>query len=412
MLHWVRSGSWVCVLVAAGTWAAAGASAQVTTFAPSATVSAGMDDNVLWAPLGAPDTVWTVTPGFAARRESTRGTWSANYSFDTQRYQTHQELTTALARQTAHGEGKMLLSSQSTLTVSGGFDSSTTPFDLNTVTGLTTSGRVDVWRRYVGSEYTHAFGPASSVDIVYQLSGDFVSGGDTITTNSVDATFLHQFSGRHALLLKAVARDYRFSGLQASLPTESYGGLLGWKEKITPLTTLTIAAGPRRDSTSTSLRPEIQAALDRTVGAAVKVTAAYTQTSTTAVGVTGLISLKRFFATGEMHLPGDLDTTLQGGTFFDAFGGQQTTAFRAAAEVAKHFKGAVTVAISYSSDVQRGLIGLPGIVVLPPVGPDSGVVVVPTAPGQTVIRRNVVLLRLTIAPDLRPRRPPTTEGAK
>jgi len=183
MRQWLRYGLCVSVLAVAGPWRATNASAQVLTFAPSATVSAGMDDNVLWLPAGAPDTVWRVTPGFTARRESARATWTANYSFDTERYQNHPELTTALARQTAKGEGKMQVSSQSTLSVNAGFDTSTTPFDLNTVTGLTTSGRVDVWRRYARADLAHDFGPASNVDIVYILSGDFVSGGDTIRTH-------------------------------------------------------------------------------------------------------------------------------------------------------------------------------------------------------------------------------------
>ena len=408
MRQWLRYGFCACVLSAVGTWVAASAGAQVLTFAPSATLSAGMDDNVLWSPAGAPDTVWRVTPGFAATRESSRATWSANYSFDTERYDKHPELTTALARQTAKASGKMQVSAHTTLSVTGGFDTSTTPFDLNTITGLTTSGRVNVWRRYAGSELSHDFSPASNVDVTYQLSGDFVSGGDTILTHSIDATFLHEISGRHAWLVKGIYRDYHFSGIAAQLPEQSYGGLIGWREKITPLTTLTVAAGPRRDGTSSTLHPEIQAALDRHLGA-VKLDATYAQTSTTAVGVPGLVSLKRVFGSVGLHLPGDLDATLGGGTYLNKFEGQQTTAVGASAEIAKRVKGGVVIAVSYSSDVQKGLIGLPGVVVLP-TGPDGSIGVVPVAPGQTVIRRNVVLLRLTFSPDIRPRRPPTGES--
>jgi hypothetical protein len=405
MRLWVRYGIYACVMIAAGTWAASKANAQVLTFAPSATITAGMDDNVLWLPAGAPDTVWRVTPGFTASRESSRATWSANYSFDTERYQKHPELTTALARQTAKGEGKMQLSSQTTLSVNGGFDSSTTPFDLNTITGLTTSGRVDVWRRYVGADLAHDFGPASNVVLVYLLSGDFVSGGDTILTHSIDATFVHQITGRHAWLVKGIYRDYHFTGIDTQPATQSYGGLFGWKEKITPLTTLTVAAGPRRDTPSMTLHPEIQASLDRHVGA-VKLAINYGQTSTTAIGVNGLVSLKRFFGSVELHLPGELDATLNGGTYLNAFEGQKTTAVGAGAEIARRVKGGVVIAVSYSTDVQKGLIGLQGLAVLPP-GPDGSVSVVTTNPGQAVIRRNVVLLRLTFAPDIRPRRPPT-----
>ena len=407
--HGVRHGFCACVLVAAGTWRAASAGAQVLTFAPSATITVGMDDNVLWSPAGAPDTMWRVTPGFAARRESSRATWSANYSFDTERYQKHPELTTALARQTARGDGKMQLAEHTTLSVLGGFDTSTTPFDLNTITGLTTSGRVDVWRRYVGSELTHDFSPASNVDLLYQLNGDFVKGGDTVVTHAVDATFLHELSGRHAWLVKGIYRDYRFTGTTTQPSTQSYGGLIGWREKITPLTTLTVAAGPRRDLPSTSLHPEIQASLDRHLGA-VKLSATYGQTATTAVGVPGLVSLKRFFGSVDLHLPGDLDASLNGGTYLNSFQGQNTTAVGAAAEIAKRVSGGIIIAVSYSSDIQKGLIGIPGVTVLPPTGLDGAVDVVTTAPGQTVIRRNVVLLRLTFAPDIRPRRPPASQG--
>lgn len=407
MRQWLRYGFCACVLAAAGTWAA-GASAQVLTFAPSATISAGMDDNVLWSQAGAPDTVWRITPGFGVGRESARATWTANYSFDTERYNRHPELTTALARQTARGDGKIQLSPQTTLSINGGFDSSTTPFDLNTITGLTTSGRVDVWRRYVGSEVSHDFSPASNGDVIYQLSGDFVSGGETVVSQSIDGTFLHQISGRHAWLVKGIYRDYHFGGIQTELPARSYGGLIGWREKITPLTTVTVAAGPRRDTSSASLHPEIQATLDRHVGA-VKLAASYGQTATTAVGVPGLISLKRMFGSVELHLPGDLDASLGGGSYLNAFEGQKTTAFGATAEIAKRVKGGVVLAVSYSSNVQKGLIGLPGVAVLPPAAPDGSLTVVPIAPGQTVIRRNVVLLQLTFAPDIRPRRPPAGE---
>jgi len=409
MGQWKRYGLCAFVIAAAGTWQAAGAGAQVLTFAPSATISAGMDDNVLWLPAGAPDTVWRVTPGFTARRESARATWSANYSFDTERYQNHPELTTALARQTARGDGRMQVSEHTTLSVLGGFDSSTTPFDLNTITGLTTSGRVNVWRRYVGSELTHEVSPASNVDLVYQLSGDYVSGGDTVLTHAIDATFLHQITGRHAWLVKGLYRDYHFTGLDGQPPTQSFGGLFGWKVKITPLTTLTVAAGPRRDLPSTGFHPEIQASLDRHVGA-VKVSANYSQTATTAIGVPGLVSLKRLFGSTDLHLPGDLDASLNGGAYLNSFQGQKTTAVGAGAEIAKRVKGGIVIAVSYSSDIQKGLIGLPGVAILPPTGTAGGIDVVATAPGQTVIRRNVVLLRLTIAPDIRPRRPPAGEG--
>jgi hypothetical protein len=111
-------------------------------------------------------------------------------------------------------------------------------------------------------------------------------------------------------------------------------------------------------------------------------------------------------------LPGRIDTTLQGGFYRNQFGGVTVDVYRAMADVTKYLATGVGISISYSTDMQHGLLGtelLPGLA--PPLinlRPDLAPV-----PTMGWVRRNLILFRVLIVPELgRSTKPPEREGGQ
>ena len=375
---------------------------QGTTFVPSMSVGAGYDDNVFWSPTPVSDQIWRVTPGFGVDQESPRVSWMSLYHFDAERYRTNAALTTPMARQTGSSDLHFMESAATTLVAMGGYDSTSTPGDLNLTTALAIP-RSSASRWYGDASLTHETGPRTALDVAYHVSRDSASIGEDVTTQGVDFGVTRKVASRNAATFSVLGRHFTFDGIDGTRSDlSSIATVFGWTNRITPHTSWTLRAGPRLEGGSAHLE---LAAVVRHQGTGSDVSVEYDSTQTTALGLTGPVDERRAIATVAYHLPARMDATLQGGVYSSQFAGLTARVYRAAATVTKHLSDSVLLSLDYALDVQKGLLGVPQEVILPS---DTAVAPVSFASSASV-QRNLILMRVMIAPTIRRRpEPPKT----
>jgi hypothetical protein len=272
------------------------------------------------------------------------------------------------------------------------------PLELNASTGLGLGlGRPDAWRWYASPEVRHGFTPATAIDAIYQLSREGLTTGESVTTNAVEVTLSHQVSSRDQFRVKGISRQFFFANHDAVM---SHGALVGLKQRLTPLMTWSVDAGPR--FTSGSIEPEIEVSLVRR-GIATDLLVSYDRTQTTAVGVVGLVDVQRALATIDHRLPNEMSATLQGGAYSNAVGVSDVKVYRASLSLSKYLGRNVSVSMGYGLDFQFGFLGI-----VPPIATtfaELGPLVGPlTLQNNGWLHRNVVLFRVVISPQARLRR--------
>jgi hypothetical protein len=402
----------IALLFAAAALAFAGqASAQALRLAPSLIIAAGYDDNVFWAPNGESDVVLRVTPGLSFERKGPRAKLVGTYNFDAEHYRNFSTMTNAFVRQSASGTGQFLKSTATTFILGGGYDTTTRPAELNVDTGLG-AGILSGHRWFGHTELKHSYGPKTTVDFGYDFGSDVLSLGEQVQTHGVTFLATRQANQRDELRLKFEGQRFLFHGSEAfDGPDEIMSGvaMVGWTSHLTPLTSLTFSAGPR--VSNGNVRPEIEAIISRLSGPN-EFSLSYARTQATALGLRGLIDVDRVLGTNTYRLPGRIDTTLQGGVYRNQSRGATVNVYRAMADVTKYLATGVGISISYSSDMQHGLLGtelLPGLA--PPLinlRPDLAPV-----PTMGWVRRNLILFRVLIVPELgRSTKPPEREGGQ
>ena len=389
------------------------ASAQALRLAPSLIIAAGYDDNVFWAPNGQSDVVLRVTPGLSFKREGPRAKLTATYNFDAEHYRNFSTMTNAFVRQSGSGTAQLIKSLATTFILGGGYDTTTRPAELNVDTGLG-AGILSGHRWYGHSEIKHSYGSKTTVDLGYDFVSDVLSLGEKVQTHGASFLATRQANQRDELRLKFEGQRFLFNGTPDDTfvgPDEIMSGvaMVGWLSHLTPLTSLSFSAGPR--VSNGDVRPEIEATLTRLSGPN-EFSLSYARTQATALGLRGLIDVDRVLGTNSYRLPGRIDTTLQGGFYRNQSKGATVNVYRAMVDVTKYLATGVGISMSYSSDMQHGLLGtelLPGLA--PPLidlRPD-----LPREPTMGWVRRNLILFRVLIVPELgRSTKPPEREGGQ
>src|SRR5438094_6616362 len=104
---------------------------------PSLSVGEVYDDNLFFSPSSRRQSDWftRVSPGIRAGYQSTPLTLMGSYTFDSEFYNRHQELTTAQMRQQGSIELKSRPSPSLSLSTIGNYFQTRTPFELNALTG-------------------------------------------------------------------------------------------------------------------------------------------------------------------------------------------------------------------------------------------------------------------------------------
>jgi hypothetical protein len=372
--------------------------------APSAGAGIVYDDNVFSTPKdeATTDTILRVTPGFAASRETPRTSWFGSYSFDAERYTDHTDLTTPFARQAGVMRAKITSSPDTSVTLNGTYDNTITPAELNLTTGLQT-GRRRAWAWTAGPEFSETVTARTRISFDYTASASFLEAGlflpegQQLVSHAADLTIAHDLTPRDEIRVRPFLRDFEFNDA-GDVP--AYGLVMGWTHKITPLSRISIEAGPRLTVPArwADVKPEVDAILDRRTGAS-ELSLEYVRTLTTAVGFSGVIDTQRVAASAGYHEPRATDFTATAAVYSNSYLDSTTRVYQATVDLTRRMIGVFWFSASYSFDFQRGRLGL--IVLSDSSSPLGGLSLTPVAPDEP-ISRNVLMVRLLIAPEIRP----------
>ncbi|HET9361525.1 MAG TPA: hypothetical protein VFO58_17355 [Vicinamibacterales bacterium] len=371
------------VVVAVGLLAATNAGAQetTTTLAPAISVSTAHDDNVFSTPQGVTDIVTTIQPSLESQLRSPTVNLQSLVSFDMQQSARHTLPTTLAARRHAMFDGRVRTSPSVLLGLTGLYDRTETASDLSLNAGLLLPlqpAQILQTTPSVAFRVT----PVLTITGHYDWTHQALIGSPASDLHIADLGVARQSSSRTTWSAGYIERRF----VDDVAVFRSHASVLGWARELRAGTKLSLQAGPRITS-SRVVTPEVRAAFIRqTPGTHVLVD--YWRGDTMVLGIHGPVEVQRGTTslTWTAHRRLNLGTTL--GVFRSAALDAPATTLYHAALVSTWRHEPYLITVSYSTDLQRGSIALGG------------------SAGEQV-RRNVLLVRLTVAPRLsRAFRPP------
>jgi hypothetical protein len=257
---------------------------------PSLSVGEVYDDNLFFSATNRQSDFFTrVSPGIVAGYQSTPFTVLGGYTFDSEFYNEHQELSTFQMRQRASLDIKSRPTESLTLSAAGGYFKTRTPFELNTLTGVAVR-RVRADRLSFEPSATYRFDPYTSVTADYLYSKDRMDGAVTIDSHIGRFDLDRRIASSDTLGAGYIGRRFEFGGVGS---ITSHAATLGWKHDFTPQTKLTIRAGPRFTEGSLDRQPEALASIQHRVEHG-ELSLTYSNTQTTVIGQSGAAIAESF----------------------------------------------------------------------------------------------------------------------
>lgn len=269
---------------------------------PSISFAVLTDSNVLWTPgEGQSDVIQRTTPRL--RTGYRRALWevAGGYTFDTDQFQRAPALSRPIARQLVDGNfgytGRV-----ATFSATSSYLTTNTPTEINNETALFIA-RAPAARTAVGTALTYQLRPLTRATGEFQfedsrlLQPDMTAGQvRAATTRNLRLGIEQRVSGVDALLVAYQERWYAFAGAPDAtglLPSVSRTTTIGWVRDVSPLTQMSIQAGPRISNG----RPRLEFAFDarrRLRSGSLSVGAARTEQG--ALGQAGAIEISRLAA--------------------------------------------------------------------------------------------------------------------
>lgn len=377
------------------------------TVTPSVTITSGYDENPIWR-AGAPtDFVVEIAPALEARRESERLDLFGSYRLGAERFGRYPALTSPAASQRARAGARALLGPATALDVAGGFETTLAPTAFNVETGLPLDpGRA--WHGDASVRLAHDFNTRTGIDAAGELITQWLADGGSLRTHAVDAGVRRELSPRDTLELRYEGARHRLEARGGAGITRimTHAWLVGWARRLTPATTLRLAAGPRLDDGA--LRPQVEWSIDRTapVGWLAGLSAA--RTHAPALGVSELVVLDRVLGHLRFRSADRVETGLRGGLLRNEIGDVSVRIYRLTADIAVPVGTMVSLVIAGGLQWQE--IGARGST-LGPVGTVDRAAQIARFGADDRLRRSTVSFSLVIAgPDLR--RPAEDETAR
>ena len=183
--------------------------------APSLSVAEVYDDNVFFTTSPRThDFLTRISPDLKAGYQSVPLTVAGGYTFDSETYSRHSELTSIQIRQRGLLEVKVMPDPVLTLSVSGAYFQTKTPTEFNLTTGLA-ARRVLAERYTANPGFTYRFDPLTTVKGDYTFSKDLLAGGVTIDSHIENLTLDYRLSPRDTVGPGYVGRQFAFAGFPA-----------------------------------------------------------------------------------------------------------------------------------------------------------------------------------------------------
>src|SRR5437867_3723346 len=344
---------------------------------PSLSVGEIYDDNLFFSSTQrAKDFFTRVSPVLQAGYQSTPLTLLGGYTFDSEFYSKHSELTTAQMRQRGLIELKATPDQALTLSVSGAYYQTKTPQELNLTTGLAT-GRVLAERCTGSPAFTYRFDPLTTAKGDYTYSKDLLAGFITIDSHIENLTLDHRLSPRDTVGPGYVGRQFAFSGFPA---LTSHAFTLGWSHELTPLTAFTLRGGPRLTEGTVDRLPEALVSISHKLKSG-QLSLAYASTLTTIIGQSAAARAQSITGKATTELLPKLVVSAVPDIFWVSSDIFKSTVYSVILEASHQLTKTLALQASYQYSFQRGSFN-----------PQTG----PTGPTNVEILHNIFLIRLTV----------------
>ena len=265
---------------------------------PSLSVAEVYDDNVFYSKSPRTHDFYTrISPGLNAGYQSAPLTVWGSYTFDSEIYSQHSELTDPQVRQRGLIELKATPVQVLTLSLPVAYFQSRTPQELNLLTGIAV-GRVRAERYSTNPAFTYRYDPLTTVRGDYTYAKDLFAGGITIDSHIVNLALDCRLSPRDTVGPGYVGRRYAFAGFPA---LSSHAFTLGWSHELTPLTTFTLRGGPRLTEGVVDKLPEALASIRYKLKSG-ELSLGYASVQTTVFGLANSVSTQNITATATTEL--------------------------------------------------------------------------------------------------------------
>jgi hypothetical protein len=282
---------------------------------PSLRLSEEFDDNVFVTSSGQrSDLITRFTPGVELGYRSEPFTLLARSYFDSEIYVDNSQLDDAAARKFASLELKYLPYRLLTLSLDVGYTDTTTP------TGLTGAAGLQLARSHATELVAipvaaYQLTPLDLLKLRYWFARDTVEGEPTLYVHRIEPSVSHQFTSLDTGLLSYRASIFQTEGLRT---VSSHAPTVGWIRQLTPVTSITVQAGPRFIDDG-SVEPEVHARLEHAFKVA-RVALDYQRTDGIRLGTSGPIEVETIAGSVEME-PLKLLTVKVGPSYTRTFGG-------------------------------------------------------------------------------------------
>jgi len=263
---------------------------------PSFSFGEVYDDNIFsTASKPESDFITRFTPTIQAGYQSEPLTVLGRYTFDSEIYPDHPDLTNAQVRQRASAELKYLPIRPLTLAVNGNYAETQTPSELNVLTELQV-GRSRASSLSLAPSVAYQFDPLTTGTGGYTFSRGELSGGVSTDTHAMNLGLDRRLTPRDTGSLGYTFNHYLFGG---SLPSEGTNSLtshvltFGWTREITPVTNVTLRVGPR--FTEGTVHPEVSASIAHKLKAG-ELSVTYAKSQSTSIGLGRVVDTDRVTA--------------------------------------------------------------------------------------------------------------------
>jgi hypothetical protein len=210
-------------------------------FIPAATLFGVFDDNVFADTDSTAGRMLTLRPSFEGSYESPTTRLLGLYAFDMQ-HSNFSSLTTLDARRHALGEAAFRTTPFMTLGVTGRYDRSSTPGDINFDTGFLGERRT-AERVEIVPGFAWRLGPRTSMSSTYDWISEHLVDGERGTLQIGRVGLSRDLSTRTAITTGYIGR-YFIDHVNGFPNYYSNAVLLGWSRVLTSGNTLSLAAGP------------------------------------------------------------------------------------------------------------------------------------------------------------------------
>lgn len=280
----------LALTAASGVMAPDSSGAQaVFSISPSVVTTQVYDSNLFSSSTAREtDLITRVTPRVLTTYRSPIWQLRAMYSFDVERFASHDHLSSGDARR--HAATEFEYRPSGTVAISGGADLVTTktPGELNAGTGLSlTRASASRISGYAGLKRRSS--PLNVVTTEYRFSEDRITGANRVRHHTGTAGVERQTSQRDTVRASYRLQHYSF-GITS---TTSHALNLGWTRGFTPRTAVSIQGGPNFSTGSPTLD---FAVTFRDLGSHTERSVTYARGQTTVIGLPGLVQTQSLTA--------------------------------------------------------------------------------------------------------------------